>query len=283
MRYLSIIAIFLAAIVAGIGISVSPGTFVLQDVPVGKMFDISGQIGYFIKIGSQSKPGYYVLTPRKPSDDGTKATGYYDFPNPEWFFTEYETLYVSPKSDAQTAMWLKLPDDPSLYNRHFLLGVDVSPIIEETKGMISVGAYLLFRFETEAKAGVVPKLQDGEMAFAPSVVRFDSLSKGDNKSIDIKFYSWGKKRQPIKLYRLDPESDVAKITIIPTPGYRRAPEGLLYFPEKIWSNSDGENLFIQVALPEEMDYPRLEDFIIAEAPNGNKAFLRVKMTKKNKY
>ena len=282
-QYMLIFFISFAAIVHGVGISVSPGTFVIQEVSVGEMFDISGQVGYFIKIGAQSNPGYYTITPRRPSDDGTTATGYYDFPQPDWFHTEYGTLYVDPKHDAQTAMWLTLPDDPALYNRHFLLGVDVSPIIEDARGMISVGAYLLFRFETEPKAGVVPDLQDGEMVFAPSVVQFDSLSKGDNKSVDLKFFVWSEQKQPIKFYRLDPESDVARITIVPTPGYRRAPEGIIYFPETMRADNNGANFFVQVALSEEMNYPRLEDFIIAEAPNGNKAFLRVKMTKKNRY
>ncbi len=277
--------IFLLAIVAGVafavGISISPGTFLIQDVPVGKKFDISKQVGYVIKLGRGSSASVYVLTPRKPSEDNTKATGFYDFPDPSWFHLERDTLSLASDSTSYTRMWLELPDDPSLYNRHFLLGVDVSPTVESTKGMIAVGAYLLYRFETEPKEGVVPKLPAGEMAFVPSVVEFDSLGRQANVSKTVKLFRGGGVKTKVKLYRLDPESEVAKYTILLTPGYRRAPEGIVFFPDQITIDpKDGGKLFVQVAYDKPLPYKRLEEIIMAESQFGEKAFLRVRINSK---
>ncbi|MCD6532379.1 hypothetical protein J7K99_08050, partial [bacterium] len=158
------VVVLAIAVAFGVGISVSPGTFLIQDVPVGKKFDISEKVGYVIRIGRNSGAGVYVLTPRRPSEDGTKATGFYDFPDPSWFHLQRDTLSFAADSTSYTKMWLELPDDPSLYNRHFLLGVDVSPTLESTRGMIAVGAYLLYRFETEARFSVFRHLLAYEMA-----------------------------------------------------------------------------------------------------------------------
>ncbi|HDG67622.1 MAG TPA: hypothetical protein ENG11_00555 [candidate division Zixibacteria bacterium] len=276
-KYLITAAVFLAIAVAfGVGISVSPGTFLIQDVPVGKKFDISEKVGYVIRIGRNSGAGVYVLTPRRPSEDGTKATGFYDFPDPSWFHLQRDTLSLAADSTSYTKMWLELPDDPSLYNRHFLLGVDVSPTLESTKGMIAVGAYLLYRFETEPKEGVVPELPAGEMAFVPSVVEFDSLGRRANVSRTLKLFRGGEVKTRVKLYRLDPESEVAKYTILLTPGYRRAPEGIVLFPDQITIDpKEGGKLFVQVAYDKPPKHKHLEEIIIAESQFGEKAFLRV--------
>ena len=268
--------LIIAALLWGVGISISPGTFLIQHVPVGKKFDISKEVGYVIKLGRDSSAGVYVLTPRKPSEDNVKATGFYDFPDPSWFHLQRDTLSLAADSTSYTRMWLELPDDPSLYNRHFLLGVDVSPTVESTRGMIAVGAYLLYRFETEPKDSVVPQLPAGEMVFVPSVVEFDSLGRTANVSRSLKLYRGGSVKTRVKLYRLDPESEVAKYTILLTPGYHRAPEGMVFFPENITIDpKEGGKLFVQVAYDKPPAYKRLEEIIIAESQFGEKAFLRV--------
>ena len=277
MRYISTLSFICASLAFAIGISVSPGTFVIQDVPIGEQYDISKRVGYTIRISGVSHQTKFILTPRKPSEDGTIATGYYDFPNPEWFSLECDSVDVSPEKAGEVAIWVYLPDDPSLYNRHFLLGVDVSPTVETTRGMLAVGAYLLYRFETLPKADIVPRLQYDELAFVPSAVVFDSLKIGDNRSVNVRVHSGSEAKQTLKLYRLDPESDVAKLTILVTPGFQRAPEGLVFFPEKINLDESGGKLFVQAAISKEMSYPRLEEIIMVENSNGNKAFLRVRL------
>ena len=278
---LILVSIFLLSIIAvAIGISISPGTFLLQNVPIGKKYDITASAGYRIKIGKESGSTTYILTPRRPSDDGTKATGFYDFPEPSWFHLERDTISLLADSTSTSAMWLKFPDDPSLYNRHFLLGVDVSPTVGSTKGMVAVGAYLLYRFETEPKADVVPNLPDGEIVFVPSVIEFKNLGKSANLSKDLKIFRGGTKKIELKLYRLDPESEVAKYTILLTPGYRRAPENIVYFPKKVTLDKDGGKIFVQVAYDKQLPYKRLEELIIAESPDGKKAFLRVHLISK---
>lgn len=279
MRKALLIIAFVAVLINGIGISISPGTFLIQDVPLGIEYDITANQGYAIRLSNVPASAVYILTPRRPSEDNTRATGYYDFPDPSWFHTGQDTLVIAADGYAQTPMWLMMPDDPSLYNRHFLLGVDVSPTVESSKGMLSVGAYLLYRFETPPKEGVKPTLYPSELAFVPSVVIFDDIKAGDIRSVDLMLYSGDSLRGQCKFYRLDPESDVAKLTILTSPGFRRAPENTVFFPEQGWLSSEGTKFFVQVALLEELGFPRVEEIIMAEAPNGNKAFLRVKLLK----
>ncbi|RKZ35074.1 hypothetical protein DRQ33_00620 [bacterium] len=264
----------------GLGISISPGTFLLQNVPVGKKYDITSETGYIIRMGKETGSATYVLTPRRPSDDGTNATGFYDFPEPSWFHLEKNILNLNGDEPPNTAMWVEFPDDPSLYNRHFLLGVDVTPIPETTSGMIAVGAYLLYRFETEPKAGVSPKLPKGEIAFVPSVLKFDQLGNKANISKDLKIFRGETKNLKLKLYRLDPESEVARYTILLSPGFHRAPEGIVYFPNQVNINQDSGNLFVQVAFDNGLPHKKLEEIIIAESPDGKKAFLRVHLIEK---
>ncbi|MCD6595327.1 hypothetical protein J7L68_06610 [bacterium] len=269
------IILLLSIIAVGIGISVSPGTFLLQNVPIGEKYNITAVDGYRIKIGKDSGSKVYILTPRKPSDDGTKATGFYDFPEPSWFHLQRDMISLFADSTSTSEMWLTFPDDPSLYNRHFLLGVDVSPTVGSTSGMVAVGAYLLYRFETEPKADVLPELPGGEIAFVPSVIEFKNLGKSANVSKDLKIFRGETQRLNLKLYRLDPESEVAKFTILLTRGYRRAPEGIVYFPDNVTIDKDGGKIFIQVAYDKQLSYKRLEEIIIAESLDGKKAFLRV--------
>jgi hypothetical protein len=272
------IVITLAAIALPIGISVSPGTFLIQDVPLGKTLDITGTVGYKLQVGGVANRTEFTIVPKKPSADGTKATGYYDFPEPDWFKTGALKIIAKSDSFGSTNMWVTLPNDPALYNRHFLLGIDVSPTVETTKGMLAVGAYLLFRFETPAAENVVPSLEKNEMVFVPSIVDFKAYKAGEAQSKNLKLYSSEKSKQVFKLYRLDPESDVAKLTILVSPGYQRAPEGSVFFPEKITLENGVGKLFVQAAFASVLPYPRVEELIIAESPLGNKAFVRVKIT-----
>ncbi len=271
-----ILLLVCASAVFGVGISITPGTFLLQDVPVGKKYDITATKGFVVRIDRAYSSGVYIIKPVIPSADGTKATGFFDFPGTEFFHFERDTLILSDEIKTQSAMWMHLPDDPSLYNRHFLLGVDVSPTVESTSGMLAVGAYLLFRFETEPKTGVVPKLPSGEAVFVPSVIRFDSLGSEANVSQNLKFFVGSKTARKAKFYRLDPESDVAKLTILPTTGFRRAPEGTVFFPAEIRLDENGAgNFFVQVAFEKKLPFKLLEEIILAELPDGTKAFLRV--------
>jgi len=278
MRRILLIAVLVIAVVTfvlGVGISVSPGTFLIQNVPIGEEYSITGRNGFRIRFNKQYSSGVYVLSPKKPSDDGTKATGFYDFPDPDWFHLERDTLILAIDSMKASSMSIEFPNDPSLYNRHFLLGVDVNPTLESTTGMIAVGAYLLYRFETESRADIVPELPSGEMVFVPSVIKFENLGSAENKSQNLKIFLGGKNKRKVKLYRLDPESDVAKLTIFLTQGYQRVPEGVVFFPDEIEIDENGGKMFIQIAFDDRLPFKRMEEIIIAEQPDGNKAFMRV--------
>lgn len=276
MKYMGLIiliAVLYSTAINAIGITASPATILLYDVPVGEKFDISSNRGYIISVGGVGYSTWFKLTPRKPSEDNTFATGYFDFENPEWFHIEHESVFVEKDATEKARIWVEFPENPSLYNRHFLLGIDVVPLT--IKGMMGVGAYLLFRFETQENSTAIPKLPHGEFAFVPSKVEFNDVSPGYKKKVRVKLFHGDSTSQTYNLYRLDPSSPVATVTILPYPGFRRVGDEFVKYPKNVNVDVNGGEIEIEVDMKKNLPYPRIEEILIAENKDGKKAFLRI--------
>ena len=279
--YLAVLLATIVCLVSAIGIRISPATFLVQDVPVGEFFSITKKYGYIIRISQVPASGYYSLTVKKPSEDGQTATGFEDIPDVNWFYLERETLYISNDSAVTCSIGVNFPDSAPLYNRHFLVGVEIMPIPESVRGNLLLSAELLFRIETEPKAGIKPKISPGEFVFVPSAVDFDSLRPNDTVTVEVKLFSG--ESTLCHLSRLDPETPVARKTILPTVGYMRIKESMIEFPESVLATPQGASIPISLKLSGKLPRPRLEEVIIAEADSAVVAFLRVRMRRMKNY
>ncbi len=256
-------------------IRVSPSTFLIQNVPIGEECNISEKYGYKIKISQISFRTLFYMQPSKPSDIGTSVTGFEDIVDENFFYTKPETMQVAPDSMSSAEMYINFPDDKSLYNRHFLLGVDVSEVARQVRGTLAIGAYLILRIETEPNSEAIPVLDSGGVLFVPSVIEFDTLADNDTVYGNVKLFAaesvW------CELYRLDPSSVVAEKTILLSVGHARVLEGLVSFPDSVQATPEGTSFQIRVTLSERLPRSRMEEIIIAKTSEDKKIFFRVKL------
>ena len=238
------------------GIKVTPGTILVQNIPVGKQFDFFAEQGLTLKIyNTEDYPKRYLLSPNRPSEMNTTATGYFDILDPSWFSLDTNSVTVPPGETAEIGMRVSIPDNSSWYNRHWLIGIDVS---EDTTGKtlpgqaIIMGAYLLYRLETEPLDGVVPETIGEEIITVPSVLDFGKVKRGEKYERTITVYQKIEPAVHMKIYSLDPESDVAKLTILINQPYQRVknPDWFSYKEKLSVKNGEGKELRITLNVPE---------------------------------
>ena len=238
------------------GIKITPGTILIQNIPVGKQFDFFDEQGLTIKIyNTDDYPKRYLLSPNRPGEMNTTVTGYFDIFDPSWFSLDTNSVIVPPKDTAEIGMRVHIPDNPSWYNRHWLVGIDVS---EDTTGKalpgqaIIMGAYLLYRLETEPSDEVVPETIGEEIITVPSVLDFGKVRHGEKYQKTMTVYQKVEPTMHMEIHPLDPESDVAKLTILINQPYQRVkdPDWFSYKKRLSVRNGEGKELKITLNVPE---------------------------------
>jgi len=280
LRKFCLILLLIVPALLAIGFRISPGTILLHDAPVGRPFDFATERGQVIRIGPMDYDMTYHIRAEPASAGNSSATGYFDFPNASWFSVAAETVFAPAGEVTELPMWLNIPDDDGWLNHNWLLGVPVSPIaVGEGAAQIQVGGYLLFRFETEAKAGVVPYCAENEIVAVPSRTLFDKMLPDVPRTEVVELYHGRQRALLYSVERLDPDSDVARLTILGTPGYPRLtnPEWVEY-PEEIVIPGKGEGggpFPITVNVPRDEPVRRFEEILLIKSDHAKTAFLRI--------
>jgi len=259
---------------------VVPGTILMQEAPVGETYDFAESRGQSITIGPVERDGSYLLMAQPASEGGCQATGFYDFPNADWFILAADSVYVEQGKATQVPMWLEIPDNEGYYNHHWLLGISVNSSVAGLKGnVIQPGVYLLFRFETESNPDAVPVCAQEEIVCAPSALKLSELHVGDTVNSVLKLYQGNTMARLYTVSRLDPTSDVAKLTIKGTPGFPRLsnPEWVEY-PDTIVipGVKEGAGVFpVTVNIPSGSQVRRFEEILMIEGVGSRPAFIRI--------
>ncbi|HDR90647.1 MAG TPA: hypothetical protein ENN75_00205 [candidate division Zixibacteria bacterium] len=280
---LAICIIIIATAALGARIRVKPPTILLQEAPVGEIYDFENQRGQFITLGPIEGDRIYTLTPEPASKGESKATGYFDFPEPAWFQLERDSVAVLSGTEENVRMWLDIPKDDGYYNHHWLLGIAVNPIsVQGSREQIQVGAYLLYRIETEAKAGVVPYCAESEVVVAPSMVVFENVRPGEEVTQVVELFSGLPRADLATVSPLDPTSPVAQLTILGTPGFPRLtnPEWIEYENETVIpkAGEPGAPFPITLKIPQGEQIRRFEEILMIEGENSRPAFVRIVVT-----
>lgn len=216
----------ITSLIFGIGIRATPATIVLENVPLGKTFDLEKEKGIVISIYNDSDIGYrYHIAAEKPSASDTRATGYFDFPEPAWCWFDRETITIEPRTEEKIRLYMRIPDSTQYYNRHWLVAITITPFEMltsnyETGASIAVGAYLLYRVETMPRGDGGIKKNEDELFTVPSVVEFVDVESGKEYEKTVKIISPCNDKK-VMVTRLDPLSEVAKLTILTAPGFIR--------------------------------------------------------------
>ncbi len=263
----------------------SPATLLLHDVPVGESYDLEKEQGIRIRVTNNSDMGFtYLLKPERPSESGTEATGYFDFPEPDWCWFDQDTLEVEAGEEKTVRFFFRIPDSVAYYNRHWLIAIAVTPLSTTSgeQSSIALGAYLLYRIETESKSGIKPFRLENELITLPSMVSFDNVVAGEEYETTVRLLADG--RDKVSVYRLDEKSDVAMLTILTTPGFKRMPaRGWLRYDSSVRLNKQGiGDLTLRLVVPETepLDRQYEELLLLERQSNGEKSFIRVRITPK---
>jgi hypothetical protein len=275
----------LAVAVFGARIRVRPPTILLQEAPVGELYDFELLRGQYITIGPIEGNRTYELIAEPASHGGSQATGFVDFPDGSWFQLEKDTVFVASETEENVRMWMDIPLNDGYYNHHWLLGIALNPVTPPgSREQIQVGAYLLFRIETEAKAGVVPICAEREVVSAPSMLVFEDANPGEEITKVVELFSGYSSSQMAKVYPLDPSSPVAQLTILGTPGFQRLqdPSWLEYPTETVipGTNEPGGPFPITLKIPKGEQIRRFEEILMIETKNSQPAFIRILVTTK---
>ncbi len=279
------LAVILVTVSFGSRMRVKPPTILLQEAPVGEYYDFGLRRGQHITIGPMPKDRIFKLAVEPASQGGSQATGYVDFPEPTWFELDKDSVFVQAGTEETVDMWMSIPEDDGLYNHHWLLGIALNPVaVPGNFEQIQTGAYLLFRIETEAKAGVVPICADNEIVSAPSMVVFSDVQPGKETSQTIELFSGFQKSQLVSIQPLDPTSPVAQLTILGTSGFPRLnnPEWLEYPAETVIPGEEegGGPFPITLKIPQDEQIRQFEEILIIESEYCRPAFIRILVTTK---
>ncbi len=279
-KVLLIILIFIIGAAFSAGIKIRPGTILLQEAPVGETYDFESRRGQNITIGPVEKNITYTISAEPAGEGGSQATGYYDFPDASWFTLDLDTISIEAGFEGDIGMWMDIPAEDGLYNHHWLLGIPISPVPVEGKGtQIQVGAYLLFRIETESLDGVIPACAKDEIVTVPSRPRFVDVLPGQENTLVVQLFHGKASSGLYEVSRLDPESPVAQLTILGTPGFPRLanPDWITY-PEEIvipGEEEGGSPFPITLKIPAGAQIRRFEEIIMIKNDKTRPAFIRI--------
>ncbi|MBN1755125.1 hypothetical protein JW877_02825, partial [bacterium] len=183
--------------------------------------------------------------------------------------------------EENVRMFMEIPEDQGWYNHHWLLGISALPIPdpEIPGGSISLGAYLLYRFETEADAKAVPTVGHNELVIVPSTLIFNDVVPGELYQKQVKIYHPFRTGKKCYVESLDPASDVAKWTILPSPGYPRLQnsEWIAYDSSLVLSPDQPSTFDIFLQTPPTDLTKTHEILLFMPQGTGTKSFLRVKI------
>ena len=207
----------------GAGLRMSPGTFLLTEVPLGRTIDFDQDYGIRLRIqnADSHQTITYSLTALIPSHVDTRATGFFDLPDSSWVRFDSTFVTLGPMKSGEVKMYLTIPDNDAYRNQKYLWVVSIDPVVSSGKGMLSLSTMALYRVETESKPGV--DVMTKEVPYiTPSVSTLAVAEKAETKVRVINNTNFPK---TYRITPLDRESDVARLTILTAKNHRPAPFG----------------------------------------------------------
>jgi len=270
-----ILLVFLALLIGasafGIGIKVSPGAFVVQNVSVGKDHDL----GLDLTITNKSKEEQvFLVKPVLPSKAKRKwLKGYSEIPNPNWFYFTKNEISIKPREEGKLRMHLNIPTSESYHNQHWIVYVNVTTKLKKGQ-MFNLAVAPNYMIETKSKEKVDWRPY-GKMGLVPSRVEAKK---------QFRIYNNDKKKHTYKITTYIPQASSEKQDISPTPGYS-------WIEEAEWVNPVRNEISIkpgkvrtinlQVDVPEDKTDKKYEAIVFVEPVKGLAGFVRVLIEPKN--
>ncbi|MFQ5801940.1 MAG: hypothetical protein ACE5JQ_03470 [Candidatus Methylomirabilales bacterium] len=267
-----------------LGLKVSPGALLIQNVFLGKLYDVYKESGIRLTIHNQSDTARtYVLSAHLPSDIGAQRwlEGYSEIPDLSWFWFDQQEITIKADGVGYVKMYFEIPKEERYYNQNWVLalGIKGKP---EAGPTILLAAYPKIQIETESKEAVRAR-PDGPIGLEPSVIVIKNLPLGTkgqatlrlyNNDVDTRRYRLASKTFPLQTGELSP---------IPlSPGYEWIPE-----PKWIAPNSgrvrvgpkERAAVSLSIKIPKDQDHRgrKWESIVFVESEDGRTRFARVQI------
>ncbi len=273
--FLTVVLFIVPHITIGEGLTVEPGGLLLQNVPLGKVYDLHKETGMYIKVcNSLDRSVTYRISVQRPSEGGSGRwmVGYQEIPDPDFLSFDRNEVAIEPEGVGEVNLSLTLPDEPRYYNQHWAVTVAIEgqPAPGEA---FALAAYLPFEIETESRManGVRPW---GKIGVEPSSLTLKTAENGK-----VKIYNNEGRGHKYKL-RVGIPADTSSVRQIGhTPRYRDV-------PDFNWIDMSHKEVAIkqngvqEVSLTARLPYKPSatgpwETFLWVESDSGEKAFVRV--------
>jgi len=283
---------------AKLGLAVSPGGLLLQEIVPGESYDLAERAGVLLTVHNRdSRDHTYALSTHRPSEVANRRLppGYADIPDPSWLWFEHDEVVVPARGSTEVKMYLKIPHHERHYNQHWSVSVGVCGRREEGE-TLTLAAYPRFEVETAAAPRSELRLRPaGGLAFAPSVLEL-GLSPGSTQTGEVIICN-NERRKHWYRFTVAPRGEPREgVRLFPTGGYDWLPNldwiNVLRprrrSPYPVWSASDWPVLWlggrrylgvkISLNIPEGVVLPERgwETVVFVERDDGVTGFFRVR-------
>ncbi len=127
-----------ASVACAATVSLLPGIVSFDFLPPGVKFDMKAQTGIPLYLPNENEyPIVYKMSLEGGKSPEHLLPGYTNFPDFSWCRIEPESIVVQPNDTGEVNLYIDLPNDPKLCNRHWEIGV----VAKSASGMtLSAGA-----------------------------------------------------------------------------------------------------------------------------------------------
>ena len=260
-----VLVVFLLAASTGWALKVSPGSFSVQNIPLGQEKDLNITL-----VCSAEGADYIFVSVLPPGASTPHCTGYEPLPNPSWFIVDSETLATDSSGTARSKMKIFIPDSQKYYNQHFVVRLFISA---SGNNMFQPAIIPYYFIETPPldDTNIIPA---GKIAVVPSVLELkkqkntasftifnnDSIAHNYNLSI----------RKPERSSRRFPNLS-PNFSIIDDTTYIKISDDRVNIKGK-----SKEKIFVELRSSVKINTPK-EAILLIESDDGTSNFLRIRI------
>ncbi len=163
------------------GMGLGPALIQIQHVPVGIDADLGKLGAEFHLYNHTSKAQVFSVVARAPADAGqvTWELGYEALPDAAWFSVEPKVMALAAGEEGTVRLHAHLPERPELYNRDFMVCVQMTAGQSNYGAGLALAARVLVETERGQKSGAQDQ---GLVAVLPRYVDLGTLRAGASAS-----------------------------------------------------------------------------------------------------
>lgn len=273
-----------AASPQAVGLKVEPGALFIQNVFLGKLYDVYKESGLRLTVHNESsRTRTYILSTHLPSDVGAKGwlQGYSELPDVTWFWFDRQEIKIGPNGVGYANMFFEIPKQERYYNQHWVLALGIRGKAEAGPSIL-LATYPKIQLETESKDGVRVR-PEGPFGLEPSILVIKKLRSASQNQATLSLYN---NHVESRRYRLTsktfPSLKGEPPPIPPSPGYQRIPNLGWIVPNSSrvrLGPRERVSVPLTITIPNDQVHrgKRWESILFVESEDGRTRFARVRI------